>query len=111
VDGGSSNREEEPLAVVAITEDGARTIRSQLERIFGQEEEVPLILDWYHLHKKVFEFMSMVARNKAEKESHVRDLLKWLWRGQTAEALGYLQTEVALKAKNLEKLAELVTYL
>jgi hypothetical protein len=104
----SGTEEEEALAVVAIT-DGAKTIRYQLEKIFGRE--VPLILDWYHLHKKLWEFMSMVARNKAEKESHVRYLLRWLWRGQTAEALDHLQTEVALKAKNLEKLAELVTYL
>jgi hypothetical protein len=39
-----------PLPVVAIT-DGARTIRRQLAELFGQP--VPVILDWYHLDKKV----------------------------------------------------------
>jgi hypothetical protein len=49
----------EPLPVIAIT-DGARTIRRQLAELFGQP--VPVILDWYHLDKKVGELMGMVAR-------------------------------------------------
>jgi hypothetical protein len=61
-----------PLPVVAIT-DGARTIRRQLTELFGQP--VPVILDWYHLDKKVGELMSMVARNKQEKAVHVARLL------------------------------------
>ena len=94
------------LPVVAIS-DGARTIRCQLERIFGQA--VPLILDWYHLEKKVWDLMSMIARSKAEKESHVHALLGHLWRGRVTEALTYLRTEVV--AKNQEQLTALTTYL
>jgi len=61
-----------PLPVVAIS-DGAPAIRCQLEEIFGQP--VTLILDWYHLEKKVWELMSMMARHKTEKEHHVHGLL------------------------------------
>src|SRR5919199_492532 len=96
----------EPLPVVAIT-DGARTIRRQLAELFGQP--VPVILDWYHLDKKVGELMSMVARNKQEKAVHVAHLLHHLWHGRTDAALTYLRREV--EAKNPEQLAALVTYL
>src|SRR5205807_374247 len=72
--------------------DGARTIRCQLAELFGQP--VPVILDWYHLDKKVRELMSMVARTKQEKAVHVARLLDYLWHGRTAAALAYLQTAV-----------------
>lgn len=94
-----------PLPVVAIT-DGAKAIRCQLETIFGHP--VPIILDWYHLEKKVWELMSMVARTKAEKETHVSQLLKLLWRGQADKALVYLRTQVETKSEKW--LSALSTY-
>lgn len=94
-----------PLPIVALS-DGAKAVRCQLETIFGKP--VPVILDWYHLEKKVWELMSMAARNKAEKETHVAQILKRLWRGQTAETLSYLHSEVP--TKNAERLAALCTY-
>ena len=81
----------EPLPIVAIT-DGARTIRRQLVELFGQA--VPLILDWYHLDKKVGELMGMVARTKQEKAVHVAHLLDYLWHGRADAALTYLRREV-----------------
>ncbi len=96
----------EPLPVVAIT-DGAKTIRRQLAELFGQP--VPVILDWYHLDKKVRELMSMVARTKQEKAVHVAHLLDHLWHGRTDTALAYLQT--AVYPKNTKPLEALVTYL
>jgi len=72
----------EPLPVVAIT-DGARTIRRQLAELFDQP--VPVILDWYHLDKKVGELMSMVARTKQEKAVHVAHL--WTTCGTVARTL------------------------
>ena len=95
-----------PLPVVVIS-DGAKTIRCQLDALFGQP--VPVILDWYHLDKKVGELMSMVARNKQEKAVHVAYLLRHLWHGRTEVALAYLRREV--QAKNPQQLAALVTYL
>lgn len=95
-----------PLPVVAIT-DGAKAIRCQLETIFGRQ--VPVILDWYHLEKKVWELMSSAARTKTEKEAHVSELLKLLWRGRTKEALEYLHTQVETRSEKW--LAALCTYL
>src|SRR6266581_3745644 len=96
----------EPLPVVVIT-DGSRTIRCQLAELFGQP--VPVILDWYHLDKKVGELMGMVARTKQEKAVHVTHLLDHLWHGRTEAALAYLRRDV--QAKSPEPLAALVTYL
>lgn len=95
-----------PLPVVAIT-DGAKAIRCQLATIFGQA--IPVILDWYHLEKKLWELMSAAARTKAEKELHVSALLKLLWRGRTKEALAYLHTQVQTRSEKW--LAVLCTYL
>lgn len=97
---------EKPLPIVAIT-DGAKAIRTSLLTIFGKP--VTIILDWYHLSHKVTTLMSLIARTKAEKESHLAALLVWLWRGNTPAALEYLDTQVS--ARNSEKLGELRGYL
>jgi hypothetical protein len=98
--------EKEPLKIVAIT-DGAKDIRKRLLSIFGVV--VTIILDWYHLCKKVRELMSMIAVNKQEKINHVRELFYYLWRGMADEAIEYLKKKVT--AKNKQKLAELIAYL
>jgi len=95
-----------PLNLVAIT-DGARTIRHRLLTIFGVA--VTIILDWYHLSKKLRELMSMIAVNKLEKAKHLKFLLSQLWQGNTAMALEYLKQQV--NAKNLDKWHELISYL
>jgi len=96
----------EPLKVVAIS-DGAKAIRTMLMTIFGVL--IVIILDWYHLCKKVREFMSMIARNKQEKAKHLEFLLYHLWHGQTQEVLDYLRNKVF--AANKEKLQELIGYI
>lgn len=96
----------EPLPVVAIT-DGAAAIRVDLETVFGHP--VPVLLDWYHLEKRMWETMSLVARTKAEKELHLTTVTTALWRGQTETALTYLRT--AVTAKNPDRLQSLITYL
>jgi hypothetical protein len=96
----------EVLNIVAIT-DGAKAIRSRLVALFGMA--ITLILDWYHLEKKVTEFMSMIASNKKEKELHLGLIFPQLWRGKVQESLHYLSTQVS--ARNAEKLKELIGYL
>ena len=95
-----------PLNLVAIT-DGAKTIRHRLLTIFGIA--VTIILDWYHLCKKLREMMSMIAANKLEKIKHLKFLLSQLWQGNTTIALEYLKHQV--KARNLDKWHELIGYL
>ena len=95
-----------PLNLVAIT-DGARVIRQRLVTIFGAAAVV--ILDWYHLCKKVRGLLSMIAVDKIEKSTHLKFLLSQLWQGKTATALDYLRQLIAVK--NQDKWQELIGYL
>lgn len=95
-----------PVNLVAIT-DGAKTIRHRLLAIFGVA--VTVILDWYHLCKKLRGLMSMIATNKLEKSKHLKFLFSQLWQGNTAIALEYLKHQV--QARNLDKRQELIGYL
>ncbi|MBK8752172.1 MAG: hypothetical protein IPL99_11245 [Candidatus Competibacteraceae bacterium] len=62
-------KESEPLPIVAIT-DGAKVIRQDLYAVFGTL--LVIILDWYHLGKKLRDLMSMIALNKADKDRHLK---------------------------------------
>jgi len=68
-----------------------------------------MILDWYHLCKKLREMMSMIAANKLEKIKHLKFLLSQLWQGNTTIALEYLKHQV--QTRNLDKWNELLGYL
>lgn len=94
-----------PLDLVAIT-DGDLVIRQRLTTIFGTA--VVVILDWYHLCKKLRELMSMIAINKIETR-HLKFLLSQLWQGKSATALEYLRHHVVVK--NQDKWQELIGYL
>ncbi|MCK7477232.1 MAG: hypothetical protein M0C28_06820 [Candidatus Moduliflexus flocculans] len=98
--------EPEPLPVVAIT-DGAQVIRQHLYAVFGVM--LVIILDWYHLGKKVRDLMSMIARNKEEKTIHLKFMFYHLWRGEVSTVLDYLETKV--QSRNEEKHLELIGYL
>jgi hypothetical protein len=95
-----------PLNLVAIT-DGAKVIRHRLFSIFGVA--VVVILDWYHLCKKLRELMSMIAANKMEKSQHLKFLMSQLWQGKVTAALEYLQNQVI--PRNQDKWQELISYL
>ena len=94
-----------PLNIVAIT-DGARDIRGRLFSIFTG---LLIILDWYHLGKKLRQLMSMIALNKQDKSEHLKFLFHNLWRGETEKSLDYLKNQV--KTRNPKKLLELIGYL
>ena len=94
-----------PLPIVAIT-DGASSIRKRLNKL--NEPGITVILDWYHLGKKIREFLSMIARNKAERINHSKFLFFHLWHGKIEKVLNYLTTEI--KPRNQQKLDELITY-
>jgi hypothetical protein len=100
------SRRKTALPIVTIT-DGAKSIRNTLLAIFGIT--VTIILDWYHLQKKVREFFSMIGRNKAERQKHLDFILPCLWKGETQRALTYLTTDVV--GRNPDRLQELITYL
>jgi hypothetical protein len=90
---------------VAIT-DGAKSIRLRLWRVFGGQ--VVIILDWFHLDKKVRELLTMIAYNKDQKEQILTSILPLLWVGNSQETIDYLKE---IKPKNQSKHQELIDYL
>ena len=93
------------LSVVALT-DGASTIRADLWALFG--EGVAIILDWYHLHKRVYQQLSKAAHSMQEREAWEQAVMALLWRGKADEAISFLST---LRARNPKAVSELVGYL
>ncbi len=93
------------MPIVAIA-DGASNIRKRLNKLTNNS--VTVILDWYHLCKKVREFLSMIARNKSEKTDHSKFLFFHLWQGKIEEVLNYLNA--GIQVRNQQKLSELITY-
>ncbi len=91
--------------MVALT-DGARSIRLDLTALFG--EGVTIILDWYHLQKRVYEHLAMMAHNKREREEWERRVLGWVWQGEVHEALDFVER---LSVRHEGKRSELVGYL
>jgi hypothetical protein len=90
---------------VAIT-DGAQKIRRELPLVFGAE--IPQILDWYHLEKRVYQQLSMSAHSQKERENWEQQVLGLLWRGQVEPAVCFLET---LVPRNAKALTELMGYL
>jgi hypothetical protein len=93
------------LSVVALT-DGAKTIRRDISALFGVG--VRVVLDWYHLSKRVYEQLSMVAHSIPERKDWERQVLAWLWRGDVAGAEVFLADIVP---RNGKALADLRGYL
>ena len=87
--------------------DGAQVIRQHWYAVFGVI--LVIILDGYHLGQQVRDLMSRIARNKEEKNCHLKFIFYHWWRGEIYPVLDYLATKV--QPKNEEKHRELIGYL
>jgi hypothetical protein len=93
------------LRVVALT-DGAKSIRTDLLALFGIG--IFIILDWYHLKKRVYQQLSMAAHSMKEREEWEQNVLTLLWHGHVDKAKELL---VAIKPRNQKALQDLIGYL
>lgn len=96
-----------PVRLVVIS-DGARNIRKRLEAVFGKS--VTIILDWFHLKKRVNETMSMMGFRKDDKKAHIKQILHLLWTGEYGACIQYIE-ELKPHSKRLYKQKELIAYL
>lgn len=91
--------------------DGASNIRKGIERYFSFCPSV-LMLDWYHLEKRMTELLSMALKGKKEERHEIRRVLDgMLWAGNADDAINYLETMDASHVKNALKLQEAIAYL
>jgi hypothetical protein len=93
------------LSVVAIT-DGATKIRCDLSALFG--EGVRVILDWYHLAKRVTQTLSMAAHPMREREEWEKPILSFLWSGEVGKAVEFLS---GIRARREKAKTDLLGYL
>ena len=97
-------------APVTFLSDGGRWLREFAREQLSRLPCCEVILDWYHLLKKVKDRISRMGGSKAEKKALQKALVRALWNGQVTAALAILEA-YRPTAKNLAALEELVGYL
>jgi hypothetical protein len=90
--------------------DGGRWLREFAREQLSRLPRCEVILDWYHLWKKVKDRISRMGGSKTEKQALQKALLRELWKGCLPAALDVLNAYRGT-AKNLAALEELVGYL
>ena len=93
---------------LVVISDGARNIRKRFETVFGKP--VSVILDWYHLKKRINETMSMVGFKKEVKKDHIKQIINHLWYGQYDDTIAYIK-QLQPRKNRMYKKQELLTYL
>ena len=96
---------------VTIIGDGAQWIREGLySNIAGLGYDTLLILDWYHLRKKITELLSMVCNGKKHRNEVMAEIQPLLWEGKVDEAIERLRVLLP-EPRNHKKFNELISYL
>jgi hypothetical protein len=96
--------------LVVLLADAARWIRTFFVTLEALHSQSRLILDWFHLRKRVGELASMICAGRKAKAALLRPVLRHLWQGQVDEAIVLLEGYRG-QARNPERLSELLVYL
>ena len=70
-----------------------------------------VILDWYHLHKKCKELLSMALKGREIRNRVLHNLIPLLWDGLVEQAMAYLKSFPETEMKNEDELIHLIQYL
>ncbi|MBI9093917.1 MAG: hypothetical protein JEY71_03435 [Sphaerochaeta sp.] len=91
--------------------DGAQNIRANIDKYFGYRP-YSLILDWYHLVKRIRELSSMAFKmNKEKKQETIRKILRILWPGNVDKAIDHIRNLPDKSIKNKYYVEEMMSYL
>lgn len=94
-----------------IFSDGAQNIRKNIEAFFSFCPYT-LMLDWYHLEKKMTELLSMALKGPKDARHEIRNTLnRKLWAGNVDDAVAYLTSLDPKFIKNPLRLEDAVDYL
>jgi hypothetical protein len=97
-------------AWVTFLSDGGRWLREFAREVLSRLPHCEVVLDWFHLKKKVKDRISRMGGSKAEKKALQKALLAELWNGKVVAALKLLEAYRST-AKKPEPLEELASYL
>jgi len=92
--------------------DGAQNIRSKIETYFKELCPYSLMLDWYHLEKRMTELLSMALQGSKDIRHDIRYTLdQKLWAGNIDDAITYLNDLDKKYVRKQNKLDEAISYL
>lgn len=95
-----------------IFSDGAANIRKSVEAYFKGLCPYVLMLDWYHLEKKMTELLSMALKGPKDIRHEIRKTLgQKLWAGNFDDAMVYIKSIESKYIKNKLRLDEAINYL
>lgn len=91
--------------------DGAKEIKDYAEKFFSWRPYV-LILDWFHLAKRIKEYCSMCIKlSKDKKGPIIKKILNHLWVGDVDGAIAYIRGFSSAIIKNQDILDDMCAYL
>jgi len=90
--------------------DGHSLYSSVLE-YFSWYTNKTIILDWYHLHKKCKELLSMALNGRDIRNAVLQNLMPLLWHGLVDQAIAYLKSLPESEVKNEDERIHLMQYL
>lgn len=80
--------------------DGAKEIKEYIQKFFSWRPYI-LILDWFHLAKRIKELISMCLKLPKDKKGPiVKKILNYLWVGNTDGAIAYIRSFKSSIIKN-----------
>ena len=90
--------------------DGARNLNTAIANIFSFAN-IKIILDWYHLRKKMEETLSLICNNRNYRNEMLQKTMPLLWRGDVDGAVTTLKSIDTGMVKNNGSLIYLMGYL
>ena len=90
--------------------DGARNLNTAIADMFGFAN-IKILLDWYHLRKKMEETLSLICNNRVYRNEMLQNIMPVLWRGNVDGAIAILKSIDMGMVKNEGSLKYLVGYL
>lgn len=92
--------------------DGETAIKDNIDKFFNFRKDRVLVLDWFHLKKKMTEHLSMsIKGSKEERQNIARDVFRTLWAGNETETITYLQNLPEERIKNQKRFDDMIGYL
>ncbi len=92
--------------------DGHTTLNKTIITWFSSWfKNIGIILDWYHLEKKLKQKLSLAMKGRNIRNKVLADILRLLWYGLTDDAIEYLRNIDESLIKNKAELEKLVEYL
>lgn len=90
--------------------DGHTILNAIILKCFSWYANIGIILDWYHLHKKCKEQLSMAMKGRIVRNQVLAELMPLLWHGLTLQGIELLKKTPLNLVKNTDALQKLITY-